>query len=434
MEIYVVQSGDNIYSIADKYGVTVAKLIQDNGLENPYSLVPGQTIVITYPNQTHTVKEGDTLTSIANTYEVTIMQLLRNNPFLSDREYIYPGEEIVISFNTYGKVTANGYAYPYINKNTLIKTLPYLTYISVFNYMVTKAGEIITYSDDAEIIQSAKDYGVAPLLMVSSISPQGVPNIEVVYEVLTNEKYHDRLVNNFLDILKTTGYYGVNLMISGINATNQTLYLDLLTDISKHLKENGYPFFLTINPYIKYSDNKILYEQLDFTSISQLVNGITFLHYIWGSNFEPPAPISSIDLEKDFIEYVVTLTPPDKIDVGKLLIGYDWELPYIPNKSHAYSLTINSAITLANDAGATIQFDEKSQTPFFLYIRSDFGVPMDHIVWFIDARSINAIDKLIAEFGLSGSGTWNIMIYNQQVWTLTNSQYEIIKVIPDNLK
>lgn len=121
MEIYVVQQGDTIYSIADKYGVTVDKLAQANGLVAPYNLVIGQAIVIAFPKQSYTVQQGDTLQSIADAYDVSMMQLLRNNPFLFDREYIYPGETLVISYNTNGSMTTNGFAYPYIKQDTLLK-------------------------------------------------------------------------------------------------------------------------------------------------------------------------------------------------------------------------------------------------------------------------------------------------------------------------
>lgn len=434
MDIYIVQPEDNIYAIADKYGVPATQLIQDNGLENPNSLVPGQSIIITYPNQTYIVQEGDTLTSIADTFNITIMQLLRNNSFLSNREYIYPGETIVISYNTDGNVTTNGYAYPYINKDTLIKTLPYLTYVSVFNYQVTKAGEIVTYSNDADIIQYAKKYGVAPLLMVSSISPQGEPNIEVVYELLLSKEYHDRIINNFLNILKSSGYYGINLLISGINLINQKLYIDFLADISKYLKNEGYLFFITLNPNIKNNDNNISFEQLDYTSISQLVNGIMFFQDIWAITYGPPSPVISINSFRDFIKYIITMVPPDKIAIAIPLVGYDWELPHIPNKSYAYSLTLDSVLALADDVGATIQYDESSQTPFFQYISSDIRGPVEHIVWFTDLRSMNALDELIADYGLLGPGIWNIMIYDQQMWTLINSLHDIIKVIPDTFQ
>lgn len=75
MEIYVVQQGDDINSIAERYGFAVDKLIQDNGLVYPYNLVIGQTLVIALPKQTHIVQQGDTLQSIADSYSITIMQL-----------------------------------------------------------------------------------------------------------------------------------------------------------------------------------------------------------------------------------------------------------------------------------------------------------------------------------------------------------------------
>jgi spore germination protein len=433
MDIYVVQPGDTIDTIANKYGVTILKLILDNGLKNPYGLVPGQSIVITYPIQTHIVQEGDTLDSISRTYDITFMQLLRNNSFLSDREYIYPGETLVISYDTDGKITTNGYVYPYINSETLMKTLPYLTYLSIFNHWITEEGELLTSNDDIEIINIAKNYSVVPLMMLSSPSFIGDPTIEVIYKILSNEEYRDQIISDVLNILKSSGYYGINILISGIDNSNQNAYIDLFTIVSNVLSNEGYQFFLTINPNIKTIDGSISYERIDYSTISQLVDGIMFLQYVWGTNLGPPSPVSSISELTDFINYVVTLVPPDKLSVGEPIIGYDWELPYIPGKSRAYSLSIDSAILLAHEVGAIIEFDETSQTPFFKYKVTYTNTPIEHIVWFIDARSINALGQLAANLSLSGSGVWNIMTYFQQLWTIFNSQYEIVKIISDNL-
>jgi spore germination protein len=132
------------------------------------------------------------------------------------------------------------------------------------------------------------------------------------------------------------------------------------------------------------------------------------------------------------VEYVITMVSPDKIAIGKPLIGYDWELPYVSGASRAFSLTINAALRLAYDTGSVIQFDEISQTPFFTYERSTVGAPVQHVVWSIDARSINALDNVIRNYGLNGAGIWTIMVYYPQLWLVANSQFEIIKLIPEN--
>ncbi|MDF2513416.1 MAG: hypothetical protein K0S04_3282 [Herbinix sp.] len=434
MDIYVVQPGDTITSIANKFGVPVYQLIQDNGLENTINLANGQAIVITYPAKTHIVQEGDTLQSITEMYGITLLQLLRNNSFLSDRKYIYPGETLIISYDTHGKLVTNGYAYPFINHNTLIKVLPYLTYLSIFNYRIVEAGAVISYNNDAPLIEAAIAYGTIPLLMVSAMSPQGEADVEMVYELLLNEEYQNRLISNMLNILRTTRYQGVNIMISTMNEINQELYFSFLSKVSNLLTQENYLIFYTINPNLRYENEEIKFERIDYLRISPNINGFTFFQYAWGKKTGPPAPVNSIALINAFLEHIVTLIPPELVSVGEPLIGYDWELPYIPSRSTVNSVTINTAIKIAYDADAKIEFDSISQTPYFNYQFSFSATPIDHIVWFIDPRSIDALNKLIDKYQLQGSGIWNIMIFYQPLWSILNSQYELVKLIDDSLQ
>ena len=90
-------------------------------------------------------------------------------------------------------ITTNGFSYPFIKKETLIKTLPNLTYLTIFNYTSTEQGKVIEYSDDREIIKIAKAYGVIPLLLLTTLSPKGVDNIETAYRILLNDSYQDEL-------------------------------------------------------------------------------------------------------------------------------------------------------------------------------------------------------------------------------------------------
>ncbi len=152
MIIHVVQQGDTIESIAERYGVSVTRLIIDNGLEEPDHLVIGQSIIVAFPELTYTVQEGDSLADIADSHNIPVMELFRNNPYLAEREYIYPGETLVSSYDKIGKVTTHGNTVPYIDRTTLRKTLPFLTYLSILNYTATDQGEIITYYDETEII------------------------------------------------------------------------------------------------------------------------------------------------------------------------------------------------------------------------------------------------------------------------------------------
>ncbi len=429
MIIHIVQPGENIDSIAQTYGVSALRLIQENGIMNPYSLVPGQTIVITFPEVTHTVAEGDTLGSIEEEYGISHMQMLRNNTFLMDREYIYPGETLIIRYATYRSITTNGFTYPYINRPTLERTLPFLTFLSIFNYQIDISG-VTSYEDDAPVIQLAKDYGTIPLMMISTMSTRGEPNLDVAFELLVNEEAQDLAVESLLNILREKAYGGINFIINYLTASTQELYRSLINRISYLLRNEGFLFYATINPV---SDDIADIQGIDLSYMQDLVDGVMFMRFVWGINANMPGPVSSNVFTTEFVQYLLNYVSPDKLEVGIPVIGYEWELPY-RETINAHSLTLDSALSLANDVNATIEFDEVSQTPFFQYYQYVYGYPTQYVVWFTDARSIEAVLQIVSQYGLSGVGIWNIMIYCAWLWLIINSQYDILKLIPDSFQ
>jgi len=429
MEIYVVQEGDDIYSIAKKYVMSIDRLIQENGLVYPFDLVIGQALVITYPKQYYTVQQGDTLQSIADLYKVTPMQILRNNQSLLDRKSLYVGETLVISYNTKGQITTNGFAYPFISKETLLKTLPNLTYLSIFNYSITEKGEIKTYyEDDSDIIKTTKEYGVIPLMMISTLNLQGESNENTANQVLYNDEYQQVTIDTFYNVIKSKGYQGLNVVFNYLNKVNQLQYENFAKKIATKLQAEGLLFFVTINYQSQIIDGKIILEQVDYSKFSSYVNGLIFLRLEWGTRYGPPVPVIDINNAIILFDYVAPIVTPDKMVFSIPMLGYDWTLPYIPNNSNANSLSINSVLDIANGNDVVIEFDENSQNPFFYYNQFNLGVPSKHIIWFVDARTMKAFLNLIFEKGLNGCGIWNVMIYNSQIWTIINSQFEIVKI------
>lgn len=430
MIIHVVQPGETIYTIAADYNVSVTRLVEENGLVNPEHLVVGQTIVIAYPEQIYITQEGDTLDGIARAYGVTVMQLLRNNAFLSNREVLYPGETIVIRYETQGNVAINAYAYPFIDRDILRKTLPFLTYLTIFNYRALEDGEI-EGSDETEIIQIAKDYGVAPLMSLSTLNYQGIGNIDAVNSILYNEEILERHINAILTILREKEYYGLNISLVNLNQEYRPAYENFITRLSARLKAEGYLLFITIVPRIIVSSNEISFESVDYTVFGQLADCVLILSYGWGSFAGPPSPTSPAFLTRLLLENAITMIPSEKIYTGISVIGYDWQSPYIIGISRANAITTDAAVELAVLTGATIMFDENSQAPYFEYYSPVAGIQIRHVVWFTDARSIDSLMRFIPEFGIQGTGIWNIMSYFAQMWLVINTQYAINKVLPE---
>ena len=73
---YIVQSGDTLFSIANKYNTSVSKLKELNGLTSNIIKV-NQKIKI--PNNYYIVKKGDSLWKIAKDNNTTINDLIKLN-------------------------------------------------------------------------------------------------------------------------------------------------------------------------------------------------------------------------------------------------------------------------------------------------------------------------------------------------------------------
>ncbi|MDC3415978.1 C40 family peptidase [Aquibacillus salsiterrae] len=97
---YTVQSGDSLWSIAQKYGTTVNQLKSVNNLSSNV-IFPNQqlqTSESTSTGSTYVVKAGDTLWKISNTTGVTITNLKQFNNLKSDM--IYAGQSLNLKGET----------------------------------------------------------------------------------------------------------------------------------------------------------------------------------------------------------------------------------------------------------------------------------------------------------------------------------------------
>lgn len=299
-----------------------------------------------------------------------------------------------------------------------------MTYLSIFGYRLIAGGKIEEI-DDTKLIQAAKNYGVAPLMILSTLSVGGEENVEAAYNFLNNEELMDELIDNLLVILKKKGYYGVNFTYQLLNNATLSAFETFTAKIYTRLKNEGFAYFITLSPNTIFTADRISFERVDYTRILQQTDQVIVLNYSWGNYLGPPAPLASISKINEFLDYLIPQTKPEKLVIGMPLIAYNWELPYSIGLSSANSLTLEGAITLARQVGATILFDEVSQTPYYTYNESKTGIAREHVVWFIDARSMDAILKIVLERDLYGSGIWNIMNYYPQLWLVINTQYEI---------
>ena len=432
MTIHTVKSGDSVYSIAREYGTSPTRIIQDNLLDNPSRLVVGEDLVILQPTESYTVRGGDTLTSIAQNYGTTVGALYRNNPVLGGRPNVYPGQMLNISFETppLGEIASNGYAYTTIDSDVLRRTLPYLTYLSVFSYGIDGQGELIPPGNGEDaIVALAREYGTVPLLVLTSLNEDGKFSPATVERVLTDPALAARVAESVVRNVTGKGYGGLDVDFEYIPGEYAEAYADFLVLLEEALG-GDYPVFVSLAPKTSADQPGLLYEGHSYPLLGDAADRALLMTYEWGYTYGPPLPVSPLGSVRRVVDYAVGEIEPEKLFLGVPNYGYDWALPYVRGESKAQSLGNEAAVNLALQRKAEIKYDEAAASPFFTYYDrpETYSDAVEHVVWFENARSAEAMLRLVNEYGLYGIGVWNLTRYFPSLWNVLNSLYSIKKI------
>ncbi len=104
MKIHIVKQGDSLYSIAQKYGVSLEDVLKANpDISNPDAIDVGMKVKIpTRPKSTfgvihqHIVQQGDTLWKLSKAWGIQLTDLIKANPQLKNPNALLTGEVVNI--------------------------------------------------------------------------------------------------------------------------------------------------------------------------------------------------------------------------------------------------------------------------------------------------------------------------------------------------
>ncbi len=428
MDIRIVQVGDTVSGIAEEYGVSVQRLITDNSLSSDGQLVVGQALLILKPEIVHTFNMGDTLFSIAARYDTDVMQLYRNNPLIIGADSIPIGTQIVVKYeNTPDKsIRTSGFAYEFINRDTLRAALPYLTYLILFGYGFNDDGTIIEPQDN-DIIPVAHEFRTAVFLSLTSINQDGTFDSDKIEKIVTDTDFQNVVLANLINVIKDKNAQGLDIDMEYIPPQYRNEFSAFVSNASRQLHNAGLLLNVDLAPKTSDEQAGLLYEAHDYSALGAVADFVFLMTYEWGYAYGPPMAVAPLPNVRRVLEYALTEIDPDKIFLGIPNYAYDWRLPFVRGESKAVTIGNINAVRLALSEGSEILYDDKSQCPFFYY--TDHNVA-EHVVWFDDVRSLNEKYGLVAEKQILGCGFWNIMRPFRQNYMLLNSLFNIEKNYP----
>lgn len=428
MQIYVVQPGDSVWSIANNFGVSQASIITANRLDEIPNLVIGQALVIPSTETAYRVQPGDSLWSIGRRFGVPPESIARFNG-ISVSTPINAGMILRIPAlaKNYGYIEVNAFIEPSTTQaetQIINEVGRYLTYLSPFSYQV-KADGSLTPINDTNILSVARTYRDAPLMVITNFSGPTF-STELAHTILSSPQVQQNVINNVLTTMQNKGYYGLVIDFERLPEDAGELYNSFLRKIVGVLHQSNYFVGTALAPKTSGIQTGAWYTAHDYPAHGQIMDFVILMTYEWGWSGGPPLAVAPINQVRTVLNYAVSVIPRNKIFMGMPLYGYNWKLPYVEGGPFAPRVSPQQAIQLAAKYGANIQYDEQAQSPFFNYTDENGA---EHIVWFEDARSAQAKYLLENEFGLRGVSFWELGSEFPQTWEVLDNMFNIVKVV-----
>ena len=427
MQIHVVQNGQSLYGIAQAYGINYQEIAQANELPDPSRIVVGQALVIPITGSYHWVQPGQSLYVIAQMYGLTVNELATINR-LSPSQNLRVGQRLYIPARP--KKTAESLLY--VEPRTPVtevmidevrQRVDALTYLAMFSYEAQRDGSLKAPSiDDIPNIASAA--GAANALVVSNLENFAF-NADLAHVLFTDQAAQNRLFGNLIQVANEIGYKDIHFDFELLHPEDRELYNSFLRNARDRFHQAGFTISTALAPMT--SDVRTgIYGAHDYRAHGEIVDFVSLMTYEWGYTYSDPQAVSPIGPVRNVVEYAVSQIPSEKIFLGQNLYGYDWSTPY-PSQggSAARAISPQQAILIATDREVDIEYDYVAQAPNFEYT-DDAGVR--HVVWFEDARSIQAKFDLIKQFNLRGIMYWKLGLAFPQNWLLLEDNFAIRKI------
>jgi lipoprotein YgeR len=123
-QVYIFQSGDTLYSLSRKYGVSVSEIQRASGITDPTNIMIGTKIIIPDTSSSsyyfYTIQSGDTLYSLSRKNNASLEEIYSLNN-LSETSILKIGMQIKIP-NTGNTIQQNNVTYNSTQNNNYTQT------------------------------------------------------------------------------------------------------------------------------------------------------------------------------------------------------------------------------------------------------------------------------------------------------------------------
>lgn len=278
-----------------------------------------------------------------------------------------------------------------------------IDYLIPFWYGVTWQGELNEQSDPRSL-GLIRELNLPVLAIVHNYSSPAYSTL--VHALLTDNNLRQTLINSILNMLRRTGYAGVNIDFEFVPPEDRPYLTRFMTELYQVLKPEG--FLITISVPAELEDNPRhpFSGAFSYPELGAVSDQVYLLAY--DEHFATPGPIASIGFVQQVLNYALSVIPRFKIRLGIPVYGYDW----MEGVNFPETLSYRQAVERAREYGVTPRYDEAAQEWTYTYQVNG----ITHIVWFEDVRSFAAKMAVVRRENVPGIGVWRLGLEDSRIW------------------
>lgn len=302
-------------------------------------------------------------------------------------------------------------------------TSPYLTYLALFSYEARRDGSLETPA--IQPLPAVAEENNAAIAMVVSNLENYQFSSELARDIFQSVAVQDLLFDNIIAEAKRIGKVSdIHFDFERVPRDQKEAYNNFLRRAVKRMHAQGYTVSTALAPKTSSEQAGEWVAAHDYEAHGKIVDFVMLMTYEWGYSAGPPMAVSPLPEVEKVVQYALSVMPANKIVLGQNLYGYDWTLPFVQGGPYAEALSPQRAIELAKRYHAAIQYDYTAQAPYFNYTDEQ---GRSHVVWFEDARSIQAKFNLVKRLNLRGVGYWKLGLPFPQNWELIGANFNVVK-------
>ncbi|MCF0228331.1 MAG: SH3 domain-containing protein [Parasporobacterium sp.] len=270
------------------------------------------------------------------------------------------------------------------------------------------AGNLISYVS-SDYINYAHEHGWQVWAVLEDLD--GLSSADVI----PYSSSRANAISQMIEQCTTYGIDGINVDLEKVTQDIGDDFIQFIRELSAACRNNG--LILSVCDYAPYSYNS--FRRMDEQSrIADYVCVMAYDDYV-GTN--TPGPNAGLP----FVEEVLTLCQDTVVDMNRLIVGIPlysriWYVNKEDNSVSADTIEMGDIEDLNWQYNLDLKWQEDVGYRYAAFETYDNSTGM---LWYEDAKSIEAKLKLIKPFGVAGVATWRLGQETSDVWEKISNYY-----------